>query len=357
MAKDGKYGVMLKKAAKRVENKPLPRCSIPKDKSLRHGIAVGIISALMFGMMCYTIMSQEQKHKWVTQTIQVEFQGSTGLYSGCYDIDSNIDHHARYTYNISSDDSKVNETNIGYCKNDRKWVLFESARGDPCEAKKYQQAAYSAKTDSFDISTSFSETWYSASNEPLDLVFFELGENPKNCNSNLNDGICNIFFNKAEFKFDGGDCCVKTCIHHPECGKDAFSKHVFDMDIDSGYGFPNCRDPAASMKPVVIQMKSSPMSDPESKVTLIFECDNKTLFSIPVNQTLESKMDKFPVPREGNCAFKVGDYDKELSWEMNYTISRASELASARPNKVTDDILRKGRLSTKNTTEYFSVCK
>jgi len=356
VAKDGRYGPTLEEAAKRVENEPLPRCSIPKYRHVRHGIAVGVVSAFLFGMMCYVIVCQEKNDTWITQTIQIEFQGSTGVHSGCYDIDVNSSNHKRYNssnhkrynYNIFSDNSDFNQTKIGYCKNDRKWVLYNSPDDKPCNAKENEIAAYSTKTDSFDISTSLSETWYSASNEPLDLVLFEPDDDSKDCYSNVDDGICNVFFNKPELKFDGGDCCATTC-NHTGCGKGVFnSKSLFGTVIESGDGYPNCKDPDSNVKSVAIEINSISMNDSESKFTLKFECDGDDLFSIPLNQSMANNMEEFPVPRWGNCTFKPGEnpQDNEFSWEINYTISRAIDNAH---------ILHEGHVSMKKPTEYFSV--
>ena len=351
MAKEGKYGPALEEAAERIENELLPRCSIPNDKHLRHKIAVSLVSTFLCVMMSYVIFMQASEKSWLTRTIQVEFTGVTNLapYRGCYDIDLQLGStRNRYNYKISSDTKEVNQTQIGYCKAQRKWIIFNSPGHDPCLFQEKELVAKSSRTDSFDISTSFGDTWYSAANKPLSLALVELGGNAKACDSYIRDGVCNEFFNNHAYDFDGGDCCVTKCTG-TECGKGGLnSTFFFGMDIEFGDGFPNCISSDPSMKPVTIKLESISTSDPESNPKLKFECDEHNVFSIPVHPSMENNTETVEVHSEANCTLKLVELKdgKKSSWEMNYTILDDK-----------NDVLYKGYGSTKKTNEYFSVCK
>jgi hypothetical protein len=54
---------------------------------------------------------------------------------------------------------------------DRRWIPFKGDTNFACEAGKENELAHSSQTDTFDVSTSFDDTWYSANNDPLDLYF------------------------------------------------------------------------------------------------------------------------------------------------------------------------------------------
>jgi hypothetical protein len=50
------------------------------------------------------------------------------------------------------------------------------------------------------------------------------------------NGLCNTYFNKPEYKYDGGDCCESSCVSSDTytCGKDASGF----VDI----GYPQCKN-------------------------------------------------------------------------------------------------------------------
>jgi len=354
VAKEGKYGPALEEAARRIENEPLPRCSIPKDKHLRFKITVGCVSTFLVTMIGYVIALQASDQFWVTPTIQVEFIGAKKVapYSGCYDIDKQEGSSKnRYHYKLSSDIEKFNQTAIAYCKRQRKWIIFNSPNSpdrDPCKLKEKELVAKSSRTDAFDISTSFSDTWYSAANKPLSLALVELGENAKACEEYTRDGVCNKFFNKPEYQFDGGACCATKCTGI-ECGKGGLnSTTFFGRDID-GDGFQNCIDPDPSIKPVTITLESISKSHPESSESnpeLKFECDGNNVFSIPVYLSMENNRETVKVNTESNCTFILVEMkdSKKFSWEMNYSVTDDK-----------NDVIYKGYGSTKKTNEYFSV--
>uniref|UniRef100_A0A7S4ENQ3 LNR domain-containing protein n=1 Tax=Pseudo-nitzschia australis TaxID=44445 RepID=A0A7S4ENQ3_9STRA len=319
-ARAGTYGSLLEKAAKRIENEPIPSCSGLEHKYPRYQLSVYVIGVFMLVLLCFVIFSQEDSDKWITRVIQVKFGGSEDihLYDGCYDVALDLSYNKRHNYKLSSDDIRVNQTQIGYCRDDRKWVLFNSVLDNPCQAEGNQLVAHSSKTDSFDVSTSFGDTWYSGSNEPLLLVLEELRENPKDCRSYLGDGICDEFFNKPVYEFDGGDCCATTC-SHLNCGKGGLNyAPVFGTKIALDR-FPNCKDP--SMKPVTIGLNSISISDLETNPIVNFICDGNDVLSIPVDQSIEDYTETVMVPREGSCMFKPELEVKGFEWELCYTVS------------------------------------
>ena len=57
---------------------------------------------------------------------------------------------------------------FGYCREDRRWFMYKGIATDPCSVGE-DKLAQSVKTQSFDISTSFEDTWTSISGSPLDL--------------------------------------------------------------------------------------------------------------------------------------------------------------------------------------------
>ena len=72
--------------------------------------------------------------------------------------------------------SDKNNNNVGtfsYCRDTRRWTLLEGDNYDACDDNDYV-IAYSAKTASFDISSTFLDPWFSASGTPLDLYFAEV---------------------------------------------------------------------------------------------------------------------------------------------------------------------------------------
>ena len=142
----------------------------------------------MFATAIFVIFSQESKKRWLTISIQVEFGGAVSKsfapYHGCYDIAPDVPNNNRYNYKLLSDNITAIKTQFGYCKDERKWFLYNSQLDDPCEAKG-NKIAFLSRMNTFDISTSFDETWYSTSNEPIDLIINNPRERTKDCRSTL----------------------------------------------------------------------------------------------------------------------------------------------------------------------------
>jgi len=150
-----------------------------------------------------------------------------------------------------SSEDVLESARFGYCIDERQWKLFKNGT-DACKAKG-SELAHSAKSHSFDVSTSFDEGWFSASGTPLDLYFIKFSnEDLENNCSSLDDGICDEFFNTYEFQYDGGDCCSSKC-SHSNCGTESVTE-AFGMVNTTGIGFPKCEDP--SMVPITISLEN-----------------------------------------------------------------------------------------------------
>eukprot|EP00536_Pseudo-nitzschia_multiseries_P018852 jgi/Psemu1/116984/gw1.3244.2.1 len=264
LAKDGKYGSMLEVAAKRIEMEPLPIFMCHKHRHWRYRTIVSLISTMLFGLICFIAFAQESNDIWITTMLKVKFDASTDLdsYSGCYKIVPDSVYSKRYSYNLST---AFGEAKIGYCKDDRRWVLFRKEEGavnvnrtdlesdDPCSPD-LDKIALSAKTDSFDIFSAFDGAWYSRSNSQLFLTFSELGNFEDKC-VDFGNGKCDFNkdladLNTPEFKYDEGDCCAETCTDGTHlCG---VIDTAFQVNISSGYGFLNCKNPKVTDVPVVL---------------------------------------------------------------------------------------------------------
>ena len=70
-------------------------------------------------------------------------------------------------------ESSIDTVQFGYCREDRRWIMYEGNMTDPCLAGE-AKLAQSIKTQSFDISTSYGDTWTSVSGSPLDLYVFNI---------------------------------------------------------------------------------------------------------------------------------------------------------------------------------------
>jgi len=358
LAKSGKFGPVMKEATEKIEQKPLPSCSYRKHKHVRYSFVVIPIALVLLGMLYYIGFSQENNNKWITTTLKVQFEETfdetTSLqkYNGCYEIDEKVGSYKRHKYIFLND--YTDRTQFGYCKEKRRWVLFKSYQDniDPCGAGE-DELAHSSKTDSFDISTSFGETWYSAYNTPLDLFFFELGDKDKkeNCLSSGN-GICNDLVNTFEFKYDEGDCCAATCTN-PNCGIEALEK-AFDTEIlpIPGNGFPSCKDP--SMVPVIIRLDQILISknDTSSNAKLKLDCDGRNVFLINVNQSMVMKNETVMVRDEVKCTLKIEEFNnyRQQSWEVYYSVFYGYSQYDKQ-----FEIYRGKSNSTENNDEYFSV--
>jgi hypothetical protein len=356
LAMSGEFGPALQAEAERIANKDLPSCKC-RDKAPKHVynmIVSGLISLILFGAMIFVIITQNSNKLWVTKILRVQFQEDTGLneYSGCFIINENKSSifYSRRSYNSLNPGIISNSsTSFGYCRRDRQWILFPRSEdvSDPCNASDNNTLlAHSMETDSYDISTSFDESWVSSSNTPFDLYFFESDElkNKSICNLSLGDGICNTEFNELGYEFDGGDCCAATCIGS-NCGRgnsSAFGNKV-NLDID----YPNCKNP--KMSPLTIQLNNVTHSreffkgelssfhenenewrldDPENSYFAL-RCDEKNVLTGYVNEKMVGKHETVRINDGANCSFFFRNSttnaapDPEFDdpvWFVDYTI-------------------------------------
>jgi len=211
--------------------------------------------------MIFVFVNQDSSEKWVTTSLRVEFKDREfKQYSGCYDLNELAGYeNKRYTYYSKDQESN---TAIGYCRDDRQWMFFDTKNDTSktaCDARnELVDLLRSTKTDSFDISSSFEETWISSSGAPLELFFFDsdLPEEELYCDFSLGDGICNVELNFPGYSFDEGDCCAATC-SLSNCGREN-QKSAFNDEISPQLSFPHCNDP--DMVPLTIhfnEIKSS----------------------------------------------------------------------------------------------------
>ena len=353
LAKWGKYGPKLEEEAKHIEQLNLPRCMFRKKKHVRHQWTVGLFTTILFLIIGLIVYAQENKDMWATQILRVEFQDETGLqkYSGCYGMDEDAigrrEGHMRKVYKgIEENDGSAS---FGYCIKKRRWLLFEDGN-NACNAGD-SELANSAKTDSFDISTSFDEAWYSVSGTPLDLYFIELSKELESQCLLFDNGICDPIFNSIEYQFDGGDCCPATCTQS-NCGIGAL-KNAFGTANTTSDGFPQCVDP--NMEAITIRLDSiSSSRDPailnisefmeedyfdfygksywsEEPITplLLLECDENIVLSIGIDESMTNNTETVMVNDGASCTLTVRNttssnpslYDEPI-WHVNYTIFR-----------------------------------
>ena len=125
--------------AKSIEERPIPYCVYRKHEHVRYLITVVPIAILLTLAVILLAVWQESNNYWVSQTIRVQFDDSTGLeyYSGCYDLDVDVTHNKRKNYNSFHENN--NSAIFGYCKENRQWILFkddDAVKGEhlsPCD--------------------------------------------------------------------------------------------------------------------------------------------------------------------------------------------------------------------------------
>ena len=113
----------------------------------------------MFLALGLVMAHQFSDTSWLTQELRVEFRlPALHEYSGCYQVDPDIGHAKRKSYN--SHEKNAASGAFGYCEKRDHWILFKGKAdaSDPCDVKAENMLAYSADTDTFDIYSSFDET-------------------------------------------------------------------------------------------------------------------------------------------------------------------------------------------------------
>jgi len=364
LAVSGELGPELEAEANRLAVTDLPPCmqrnTVPKY--IYNRIVQLLVFLLLFGMAIVVIVAQKG-NSWKTQILRVQFQEETGLtkYSGCFKLNDRR-WSQRVAYKSSDIGDRIDRNaSFGYCRESRKWVFYKGTDDDfdPCDAKTEKvELALSAKTDTFDIVTSFDESWVSSSNTPLDLFFFQDEDDiaiNDHCNDFLGDGICDPYFNNLDYNFDGGDCCAATCTGS-KCGRRHLLKrglrHVFNQSIDSGTSFSYCIDP--KMVPITIEFNSIVSSRDlehadygdlffaqnkynekewrnETPVSPYFalDCDEKDVLELFIDKTMEHNSETMMIQDGANCTLILRNstnhnspdtrYDDPI-WFVNYTV-------------------------------------
>jgi hypothetical protein len=365
----GKYGTKFKQEANRIETLPLPRCISKTHNNKRYVRSVIPIGVILMAVLCIIIILQEKNNVWVTEIFRVQFQNKEQgfqRYNGCYKMNETAigrnDGYRRKLYEGSEYNSE--SAKFGYCMDERRWILLKvnGTRNidDVCEAGKYgHELARSSKTDTFDVSTMFGKTWYSSSNTPLDVYFFEDNEIDENtCSSFLDDGNCDSIFNTVGYLYDGGDCCAATC-SGSNCGIGSL-KNAFGTTNKTGDGFPDCLVPG--MVPITIRLdnilnsfepqflkendipvgfsKNSTIDEilenPDASQRykdffakepvqpfLLINCDKRNVLNINVDKSMENHTETIMVNDGADCTITIknttsGNVDP--IWFVNYTI-------------------------------------
>ena len=333
LAQSGYYSKTLKDKAEKIKRMVLP--TILKDmmgsQASLYFITVAFLGSMLMAMVTLVTIGGERSDVWTTRMLRVEFGAGSNLerYSGCYEM-ANVKLNRRMTYRHVTNNEFAPA--LAYCLDDHVWVFHqESIYRDPCNlASENNELAHSSKTYAFDVSTAFDGQWFSKTNKPLEINFFDNDENDEAdliCGKNPNDGTCDKKLNKLIFNYDGGDCCASTCINHDSCNtsetKVIFEK-AFGESYISGYGFPFCEDPDAGMIPVVIHIDEiieSVDATFESYPNLILSCtrgDKRLLiFELPLNSAMEGKKYETYIYNDiTECnlqTIKDGDLDSSVS--------------------------------------------
>ena len=180
------------KKAKEIETTPLPNCLQPtKLPHVRHWQSVSFIAIILFSFYGLIVYSQNSKDTWITQKFGFASgkRAEEASFGGCYEMDINstasLDEMKRYKYNSLYYNEE--QASVQYCMDARWWFRFKENENvtDPCNDKTSNDViAKSSKTISFDISSSFEETWYTATNTPLQSYYIE------NDDETLLNGTC-----------------------------------------------------------------------------------------------------------------------------------------------------------------------
>jgi hypothetical protein len=351
LAESGVFGPSMKDETKRIADAKLPACVYRKVKHVWYWVVMACTAVFLFALTMFVMVSQAKFDKWASTSLRVEFNDKEfGKYSGCYRINlRGAKYFKRHTYN------HIHQNNsIGYCRDVRQWIIFDGIDDsfDPCDAKgEAVDRAYSSKTDAFDISTSFDDTWKASSGTPLDLYFFysteEIGSY---CDIALGDDICDMEFNVPGYQHDSGDCCAATCTKL-NCGGGGLTSAFGNFDF-SGDWFPHCNDP--EMVPMTIHLNGIASSvDPEISEfdpiwsdlygfnetlwrartpvdpLLILDCDGITVLIVYIDQTMVDNSETVMVKDGTNCKLLLRNttsfnapapaFDDPI-WLINYTI-------------------------------------
>jgi hypothetical protein len=365
LAKWGKWGAALKKEAQSIEQRPLPYCLYQRRVHYRYFLTLIPIGVIMMTTTGVVIYQQEFSKFWTTQILRVQFKEDTGLqlYSGCYELDPNMNRGKWHVYNSYHENKEM--ATFGYCAERNFWVLYKNDADceDHCAVVDKNSDCYlahSLKTDKIDIYASFEDVWFSASGTPLEMYFFttERGNGEylrKNCGSFLGNGECDAAFNSLGNQYDGGDCCAATC-RHSSCSQGS-AAGAFGYDEAIGKGFRDCRDP--NMYPITIFLNNMTSSrdrdvyydvdqfmveeyyrekelgfwdeDPATPFVNV-DCNGITSLALYINKKMEKHAETIFVPDGATCNLTITNFtaptskwDNDPIWWVNYTVYHGEE--------------------------------
>jgi len=335
LAQWGKYGPVLEAEAKRIENLPAPPCIFRKYQHIRYFWTILPIALVLISLVSTVTYSQTSTKLWLTTRLRVQFEDGTNFenYSGCYILNRNSVMNRLTDKRVVYDGYYENPTSakFGYCRDNRKWYLYTGDNLSACDIPPKNKIAYSEKTYSFDIASSFDGGWVSQSGTPLEVYFFEKEEelDDKQCSAFLGDGICNPNFNVADYNFDSGDCCAATC-DETRCGYGTMKK-LFDTDVANAYGYEDCKDPA--MMPITIYLnrvfreetvfrQDTTFVDAEPRdPIMILDCEGSVLMLF-VDVVMMNKAETVMIADGASCSMKIKNVTSRDTpiWFVDYTI-------------------------------------
>jgi len=153
LAQWGKYGPRLEAEAKRIEELPVPDCMYRKYRHVRYRSTILPIAFVLLVSLSTVAIRQEHLEIWKTVRLRVQFEDDSIFepFSGCYDIDrdSPVSKVGKKRVLYNSFEANPNSAKIGYCKDDRKWFLFQGNSTSACDMLEEEKVAYSEKTYSF----------------------------------------------------------------------------------------------------------------------------------------------------------------------------------------------------------------
>ena len=400
LAKTGEFSPTFQDEAERIAKTVLPRCML-RGKEFKwkcKKIVGGLVSMILLGTLIFVFYSQNSHKFWVTGILRVQLQDSElNEYSGCFGIntESSSMNFSRRTYHSLETGSTNSNTSFGYCRKDRQWVLFKG-KADPCDARNRSDLALavSPKTDAFDISTVFDESWVNPSNTPIDLYFFD-GKNEtkieEECKNILGNGICDKVFNIGSYGYDDGDCCAATCTKS-NCGRGGLADVFGDSDV-SGDGFEDCVDP--NMYPITIQLNDmtssrdrkftgfqnvwdagnsgSPwgydegrfkdwMEVPPVNPYFAIDCDGKNVMTAYIEESMIDKSQTAMVQDGATCTVVIRNSTTDISiftddpiWLIDYTIhhGETNETEDANLEILTSHSYKEGSVTFQRIPKCF----
>jgi len=344
LARWGKYGPGMEAETKRIEELPVPECLRRKTNYRRFWSVLIPFAASLLVMLTVVAVRQDSPDHWWTTRLRVQFEDGTNMesYSGCYDMVRNTTETRFETKRITYSSFHANPAaaRFAYCRDKRKWFLYEGKTTNACDIKRDQQVAYSDITYSFDISSSFESSWYSRSGTPLELYFFDDNEanlTSTQCGEFLGDGKCNPFFNVPEYDFDQGDCCAETC-NYLHCGTGTLNR-AFNTPILTGDGYPYCQD--TTMKPITILLNAIYLTPNEKMDTrsaaafgrtqedreplpplMSVDCNGRNVLMLSLQPVMVNQTEVFKASNGATCTMTVKSRSIGYSdvWHVKYTI-------------------------------------